>query len=147
MLRKKKWPLLGISFALLISACAPTPPDVPACEHLSQRLENQLPTGHLILTPSPTCMKQIGERECGHCVYIVSGKEIFVGENEKTWLNHKPWSKLKASAVYLPAQESYAPLAAYIIDACKKMDCSDDVDKFKVKLDSLNGVTGAIQNR
>lgn len=141
-----KWQHFAILSWLLISGCAPTPPDVPACEHMAQRLATDPVTGHMLLTPSPTCMKQISEPECGHCVYIVSGKEVFLGEQAGHWLNGKPWSKLRQTSVYLPVAESYAPLATYIINACKKMNCSDDVDKFKVKLDSLNGVSGAISN-
>lgn len=122
--------------------CAPKPPDVPACEHLGQRLTISPVSGNLLLTPSPTCLKKINEPECGHCVWIVSGKEQFIGEAPETHLNKKPWSKIKQQSIYLPAQESYAPLATYIINACKKMNCSNEVTKFKVKLDSLNGVAG-----
>lgn len=91
-------------------------------------------------------MKQIGEPECGHCVWIVSGKEAFIGENQGHWLNGKTWSKIRSQSAYLPAVESYAPLATYIINSCKKMGCDSDVEKFKVKLDSLNGVSGALSN-
>lgn len=65
----------------------------------------------------------------------MSGREVYVGEKDK--LNGKPWSQLKMESVLLPATESYAPLAAYIINACKKSGCSKDIEKFKVKLDSL----------
>lgn len=132
-------------FILALSACSPTPPDVPACEHMASHLSVEA-DGHMIWAPSPTCMKQISEPECGHCVWIVSGKEAFIGEQKGHWLNGKTWSKIRAQSAYLPAAESYAPLATYIINACKKMGCSDDVDKFKVKLDSLNGVSGALSN-
>jgi hypothetical protein len=91
--------------------------------------------GHIELRPSPTCMKHIGEPECGYGLYIISGREVYVGE--KTLFNGKPWSALKAQSVLLPAEESYSPLAAYIINACKKMNCSDQVTRFKVKLDAL----------
>ncbi len=101
-------------------------------------------TGHLLLTPSPTCLKQVGEPECGHCTYIVSGKEIYVGEAEKYQLNKKPWSQIQNEGIILPAVESYAPLATYIINSCKKMNCQDDVTRFKVKLDSLNGVKDVV---
>ncbi|RYG93861.1 MAG: hypothetical protein EON58_17485 [Alphaproteobacteria bacterium] len=113
---------------------------------LEQRLSTDKKTGHLMLTPSPTCMKEIGETTCGHCVYLMSGDEIFVGEKKENWLNGKPWSQLNRESVLLPAEESYAPLAAYIINSCEKMNCNDQVTRFKVKLDSLNGVRGAIKN-
>lgn len=146
MLKKLKWLLFVISCSFLTEACTPHPPDVPACEYLSQRLSTDPKTSHLILTPSPTCMKQINEVECLHCVFIVSGKEMFVGEKNGHLYNNKPASLLKQQAVYLPAVESYAPLAAYIINSCKKMGCSDDVTKFKVKLDSLNGVENEVDD-
>jgi hypothetical protein len=148
MPKKGKWQPFAILLGLLISvsACTPKPPDVPACEHMAQRLSTDPLTGHLLLSPSPTCLKQIGEPECGHCVFIVSGKELFLGESVGHLLKGKPWSKVRQQAVYLPAVESYAPLATYVINSCKKMGCSDDVDKFKIKLDSLNGVSGSLSN-
>lgn len=140
MLKESKWLLLG-ALLFLTNNCAPKPPDVPVCEYLTQHLSTDPGSGHLILTPSPTCLKQIGENECGHCVTIVSGAEIFIGEKEGHLLNGKPWSQIRRQAVYLPAEESYAPLETYIINACEKMNCSKDVTKFKVKLDSLKGVS------
>jgi hypothetical protein len=135
--------LLSIILSLSLTNCTPKPPDVPVCEHLKQRLTTDPVTGHLILKASPVCMKEIGEVECGHCTYIVSGKEIYIGENEKFHLNKKPWSQLREESILMPAEESYAPVATYIINSCKKMNCSDDVTRFKVKLDSLNGIKGA----
>lgn len=143
MLKKKKWSLFAISLFCL-SSCTPKPPDVPACEHLGQHLSNDPATGHLLLNPSPTCMEEIGEPECGHCVFIRSGNIFFVGEKEGHLYNKKPWSKLRQQSVYLPAEESYAPLAAYIIDSCKKMHCSEELEKFRIKLNSLNGVAKAL---
>lgn len=131
---------------MLLSACAPKPPDVFVFEYLAQHLANDPATGHLLLTPSPACMKQIQEVECGHGVSIVSGTEIFIGEEKAHWFKNKPWSQIKRESVYVPAVESYAPLAAYIIDSCKKMKCSDQVDAFRIKLDSLNGIPGAVAN-
>jgi hypothetical protein len=142
---KPKWQLFAI-LSWLLTSCATVPPDVPACQHMASRLYQDPKSGHTIFAPSPTCMKQIGEAECGHCVYIMSGKEVFLGEQKGHWLNNKPWSTLRAQSVYLPSAESYAPLSTYIINSCKKMNCSDDVDEFKVKLDSLNGLPGALSN-
>lgn len=138
MLKPLRCLLFVISLWSLTSACTPKPPDVPACEQFVQHLANDPLTGDLVLTPSPTCMAQINEPSCGHCVYIVSGKEIFVGE--KTLLNGKAWSQIRASAVILPAAESYAPLSAYIINACKAMNCNQSVDQFTVKLNSLSAI-------
>lgn len=145
MRKKFKW-LPFIILSWLPTSCALKPPDVVTCEHFAQRLSSDPITGHLLLTPSPTCMKEIGEPECGHCVYIVSGREIFLGENDSHFLNGKSWSKLRQQSIYLPAKESYAPLSAFIINACEKMNCSDDVARFKVKVDSLNGISGFFQS-
>lgn len=143
MLKKEKWPLFAILFSLLPS-CGPKPPDIFVFENMQQKLSIDPLTQHLILTPSPTCMKEISEVECGHGVSIVSGREIFVGENEKSLFKGKPWSKLKLESVYIPAVESYAPLAVYVITSCKKMNCNKEVDAFRVKLNSLNGISKAI---
>jgi hypothetical protein len=91
-------------------------------------------------------MEKIKEPSCGHCVFIVSGKELFIGEKPEHYLDKKPWSTIVQTSVMLPAIESYSPLSKYIINSCKKMNCNDQVDRFKIKLDSLNGVKGAIEN-
>jgi hypothetical protein len=91
-------------------------------------------------------MKQIQEAECLYGVSIVSGTEIYVGAEKAHWFNGKPWTQLNDESVQCPAEECYAPLAGYIIDSCKKMNCDSQVTGFKVKLDSLNGVSGAIKN-
>jgi hypothetical protein len=91
-------------------------------------------------------MQQVGEAECGRCITIVSGREVFLGEGVGHRFNGKPWSQIRASAVILPAEESYAPLAAYIINSCHKLKCNAEVDRFLVKLNSLNGLAGAIKN-
>ncbi len=126
-------------FVLLsgLASCTPSPPDVPVCEGLTKRLTTDPTTGHVILSPSPTCEIEIDEPECGHCVYIVSGKQIFIGENAKHQLGGKPWSLVKAESIMLPAVESYAPLSAYIINACKKAGCSADASKFQKVLSPL----------
>lgn len=118
--------------------CTIKPPDVPVCENLSRHLAMDPETEHLILVPSPTCEKQVGEAECGHCTYIVSGKEVYVGEGKDHLLNNKSWTRVKLESVYVPSVESFGPLAEYIINACKKMNCNDQVDAFKIKLDSLD---------
>lgn len=85
-------------------------------------------------------MKEVGESECGHCSYTMEKKSIFVGEKEKYHFNGKPWSQLRRESILVPAQESYAPMITYMINACKKMNCDDEVNKFRVKLDSLDGI-------
>lgn len=144
---KKPNVLKCLLFAILswsLISCATKPPDVYMFEDLKQRLANDPVTGHLVLLPDPVCMKEIKEPECGHGVAIVSGNEIIVGE--KTLFNKKPWSILKQQSIYVPSIESGAPLLTYIINSCKKMNCSDDVNKYKIKLDSFNGISGAFKN-
>lgn len=85
-------------------------------------------------------MEKIGEFECGHGVYIMSQREIWVGEKKEHFYNGKPWSQLKRESIFVPAVESYAPLTTYLIDSCKKMDCSEEVDRFKVKIDELTAI-------
>lgn len=135
----------SIFLLVFLIGCAAVPPDVPVFENLQQRLSTDPATGHLLLTPDPICMAKIQETECGHGVYIMSGKEVFVGENTVLMPSKKKWSQLKAEAILIPAVESYAPLVAYIINSCKQNNCNDQVDAFKVKLDSLNGVSTVIQ--
>jgi hypothetical protein len=144
MLNKLRWSLFAISSCYLTESCTPKPPDVPVCEQLSSRVTTDPVTRHTVLTASPACWAAIHETDCGHCVWIVSGKEQFVGEAKATFINGKPWSQLKSESAYLPAAESYGPLAEYIINSCKKMKCDSQVDAFRIKLDSLNGISGAI---
>lgn len=138
-MKKRNVMKLKLSIVLLICliSCTPKPPDVPICENLQQHLSLDPTNGHLILKPSPTCIKEIGEIECGHCTYIVTGKEIYLGETKEHQLNNKPWSQIKAESVLVPSEEAYAPLATYMINACKKMNCNDDLTRFKVKIESL----------
>lgn len=140
MPKREKFLLFVLLSCLILSACTPHPPDVFVFENLAQRISTDPVSGHLILTPSPTCMKQVNEPECGHGVAIVSGQEIYVGEGKEHQFKGKPWSILKQQSVYVPAAESYAPLSTYIVDSCKKMGCDDQIDEFKAKLDSLGQV-------
>lgn len=137
--------LLSLSSLWLLASCA-TPPNIYAFEHLDSKMLIDPDTKHEVLVPSPACFKALGEFECGHGVAIVTGDEIFVGENPKFWFKGKPWSRLRRESVYLPAEESYAPLATYVINSCKQNNCDDQVNRFKVKLDGLNGIPGAIKN-
>lgn len=139
--------LFAISLWLLIefSGCATQPPDVPVFEPYTQRVTTDPKTDHMILLPSPLCMEKIQEFECGHGVYILSGKEIWVGEQKAHWFHGKPWSQIKRESIFVPAVESYAPLATYIINSCEQAHCNDQVDRFKVQVDQLKGI-GAVLN-
>jgi hypothetical protein len=137
MLKKNRYLPSVLWCTLAANGCIPQPPDVPVCESLTKRLKKDSATGHVILSPSPTCEVEIEEPECGHCVYIVSGREIYLGNKEGHTLGGKTWADIQAEAVLLPAQESYAPLATYIINSCEKEGCSMYAQKFKAKLSPL----------
>ncbi len=146
MLSANRWWLSVALLALPLNGCnVPEPPNVPACEHLGQYLSTDPVTGHEMLNPSPTCMKMINEPECGHCVFVISGQEMFLGEAPEQHYRGKPWSRLRKESVYLPAVESYAPLSTYMINACKKLKCNKEVNRFRLKLDGLNGVKNAVK--
>ena len=132
-LNKLKSKLLIILCVFQIS-CAKAPPDIPVCGLLKQYMA-QDENGHMILKPSPACMSAINESECLHCTNVVSGKETFVGEVSPHFLNGKSMTQIIEESIYVPAVESYAPLSAYIINECKLANCSDKVDRFKVKVD------------
>ena len=135
----KEIALALLSFSLLLqTSCDKAPPDVPACEHFNETIENDPVTGHTLLKPAPICMEEIKEPRCGHCIWIVSKKVQYVGEKKETWLNGKPWSQLRDESVLLPAEESYGPVSAHMINQCKKLNCSDEVDRFKIKLNVFN---------
>lgn len=102
--------------------------------------------GHVELRPDPICMEQIGEMECGHGVYIMSKKEIYVGEGAKTLFNGKKWSQVKAESMYVPAKESYAPLTSYITNECKQMNCSKQVEAFKVRAGEFKNIGALLKN-
>ena len=143
--KPKAW-LFVISSCLAISGCfAPSPPDIYAFEDLEPFFQIDPATSNLLLEPSPSCMAKIGEPACGHGVAVVSGNDIWVGEATANQYHSKPWSQLKRESVLLPAAESYAPMATYAINACKWMNCNDQVTGFKIKMDSLNGVIPAVQ--
>jgi hypothetical protein len=85
-------------------------------------------------------MKQIGERFCGACSHIVSGRRKFIGNKKENYFNEKSWDTLKEQSILVPAEESYAPLAAHIINSCKRSNCNKQINKFKVKIDELESV-------
>lgn len=138
--------LLFVILSFLLANCATKPPDVFVFKNLQQHLSNDPVTGHLILSPSPLCVQKINEAECGYGVSIMTGREIFVGEDPAHYFNKKPWSVVKQQSLYVPAIESYAPIATYMINTCAKNKCDPNVDKIKVKLDSLSGVSAVISS-
>lgn len=129
-----------------LTSCATKPPDIFVFEKLEQHLSLDAQTGHLILKPSPACMTAINEPECGHGVSIVTGRQIFIGEIAPNIFNGQKWSELQEVSVILPAKESYAPLATYIINSCKQANCNTAIDAFRIKLDSLKSIKGVIMS-
>lgn len=132
------------SLLILLSSCT-RPPDVPACRPLTQRVvEHRDEFGIPVRSfeANPMCVKQIGEPACGYCVWTISSKVQYVGENPKWHLFKKPWSKILSEMVLMPS-ESYAQMKSYIIKNCKKHnDCNQDIDKWRIKLDSLDSALG-----
>ncbi len=101
----------------------------------------------LVKRPNPVCMDEIGEAECGYCRYTISDKVIYVGEQPEHQFNSKPWSKLKKHAILFPAEESYAPMKAFGINACKSMgSCNKDIAKWRIKLDSFDSIGSAVSS-
>jgi len=135
--------LFLISFVFLLSACTVQPPDVPFCRPLEQRkiVKESPEFGKIIdILPNPKCLKEIGESSCGFCVWTISNRSQFVGEGEKVRLQGQRWSEVKAQAIIAPA-ESQAKIKAFVINACKQSgDCSKDIDRWRLKLDSLDSV-------
>lgn len=111
---------------------------------MSEHFSKDPISGHLLLTPSPLCMQKINEPECCYGVAIMSGNEKIAGEDKANWFNGKPCSQLIEESINCPAEECYAPLSAYIINTCKKDNCSAAITAFKIKVDSLNGVGAAV---
>lgn len=136
---KLKWTLLSLLLFSLIK-CVSAPPDIYVFEDLEAYSTTDPSTQHQILNPSPACWTAIQEMACGHGIAIISGKEIFVGDIPVHFYNGKSWTQLKEESIYMPAAESYAPLATYTINTCKIDNCSASLENFKVKLDELNGI-------
>lgn len=126
--------------AASLTACV-VPPDVPVCRALEPKLEKQYVPGVgdiLVERPNPTCQKAIGEPTCGFCVWTISDKTAYIGENQKTRLFKKPWSTIRREAILTPP-ETYARLKGFVIDICKKSgDCSKDISRWRLKLNSLD---------
>jgi hypothetical protein len=133
-----KWLLLVISLNLLTN-CAVQPPNVPLFIELGQHIVKDPITGDILLKPSPTCYEKIHELECLYGIYTMDGKEVFVGNNPINYFNGKSADQIKEESLLAPSIETYAPIATYIINSCKALNCSSDVTKFKVKIDSLKG--------
>lgn len=134
------------SLLILLSSCT-KPPDVPACRPLTQRtIEYRDEFGIPVRKsyPNPTCVKMIGEPQCGYCIWTISSRVQYVGEAKKWHLYGKPWSRVMTEMVLMPS-EGYARMKAYIIRNCKKHnDCNKNIDSWRVKLDALDSLPAAV---
>lgn len=113
-------------------SCAIRPPDAMAFHELNAELDYDPITDHLLKKPSPACEKAIQEPSCGYGVSMLTGQTVFVGNSKGHEWNGKTWDQIKAQSVLLPAQESFAPIADYIVNSCEKMHCNEEVDRFRV---------------
>lgn len=117
----KKCLLFPILFGL--ASCLTTdPPDVIVCQALTPRTTTDPATGHSILSASTPACEAKGEfGECGHCVYIVSGKDLIVGERPENRFSGKSWQELKLGSIIVPATDSYEPLITYLSNGCRNV--------------------------
>jgi hypothetical protein len=97
--------------------------------------------------PNPLCMKQIGEPYCGYCVYTLTDKSVYIGNqwNHLLPLNgkKKTWDTVVEEALVLPA-ESQAKIKAFGINVCKVSgQCAQEIDRLRIKLDALDSVHDA----
>jgi len=128
--------------ALLLSSCVSVPPDGPVCRPLVERVIEQKDAFGVvtkIVRPNPKCMKSCGEARCGYCVWMMSDRTQYVGEDKKFWLYGKPWSQIQQEATVVPS-EFMARLNAHMIKACKESGCDQQVNKWRVKWDSLDSI-------
>lgn len=124
--------------------------DVPICRVLHTKTETKdVPNiGKVsIQRPNPKCMKEIGEPFCGYCVWTVSDKFQYVGNEWNHLLQlgkkKKTINTVIEEAGIIPA-ESTAAIKASVIIICKNTGaCSQEVDRWRVKLDSLDSVGDA----
>lgn len=131
---------LLILSSLILSACVKVP-DIAICRDLHSKKiveKDSLGNENITIKSNPVCMKEINESRCGLCVYTVSGKTQFVGEDTQYLLNGKPWSEVRLSGVLLPA-DSYVKVKEFIINTCKKSgDCQKDLVKWRTNIKSLD---------
>lgn len=149
---------LIIASSFLLSSCAYTPwikenvPDEPICRHLDERVTKKIIAGkeYTLRRENPRCMKAIGEGRCGYCVWTVSDKEQYVGEEWNHLLQvgkkKKKWSTIQAEAMTVPA-ETQAASKAFAINICKITNaCADQIDRWRIKLDALDSI-GTVVNK
>lgn len=135
--------LSAILFALLASGCGIRPPDVPMCRDLpriSIITKDAFGVDTETIRPNPVCAKQIRESTCGECVWTISDKTQYVGENPNTWLDGEPWSKVKPASVLVPPK-SQAKQKKFVLEICKKYpdNCEAQIPRWRVRADAVFG--------
>lgn len=74
----------------------------------------------------PVCVEITIER--GYCTTIISGKDIYVDEENK--LDGKTWFELRPTMVQVPV-ETWAALKKYLIMNCKRSgSCNENIDSW-----------------
>lgn len=131
-----------VSFLTILTSCT-SPPDGPGCRSLTPKVtiaKDDFGIPVTTVTSNPVCQKQIGEPACGYCVWSISEKEQYIGEQKEHWLDGQPWSQILAESITLPVK-TYVAVKTYIIDNCKNnSDCNKNISKWRIKLDALDSV-------
>lgn len=128
--------------ALSLNSCVSVPPDGPVCRPLIERVIEQKDAFGVItkvVRPNPKCMKACGEPRCGFCVWMMSDRTQYVAEAKKFHLYGKPWSQIQQESTIVPS-EFMARLNAHLIKVCKETNCDQQVNRWRVKWDSLDSI-------
>lgn len=130
-----------ILFVFLLSGCEIRPPDGPVCRELKP-IVIETPDAFGVITklirPNPVCAQKIRESTCGECVWTVSDRVQFVGENNQHWLDGDPWSVVKSRALLMPPK-TQAKQKKFVLDICKKYpsNCDSAIPRWRVKVDQI----------
>jgi hypothetical protein len=138
----------AILFAILLSSCTTKAPDVPQCRGLDPIVLEYMDAFGVKTTqvrPHPVCYEKIKEARCGECIWTISDKTQFVGEEKSTWLEGMPWSQLEKVSVKVPPK-AVATVKDFIVDTCKSFPstCSQnpEIGRWRVKLDYFTNPLG-----
>lgn len=109
--------LLRISFVLLLSGCATTPPNVPVCFE--------------------TGMTR------GFCTYTIENKDIVVDETRL--LEGKTWWQMRPYMIHVPPS-SWAEIKKFIVKICNKYpdQCQKDIGDWERKSNAIDKHVGGV---
>lgn len=123
----------------VLSGCL-SPPDILVCRDLPERkIETRDEFGVINITikENPVCIKEIKEPRCGYCVWTITKKPMYVGNNPEHQFAKKTWSEIRSTSVLLPL-DSYVAIKRFINNSCKKHgDCRDDLGDWQNALDEI----------